>query len=95
MATYVLPQVLVFQEFNIVPTADLRQLNAFIAGGHAYLSRLSESDEKALAYIGIYDDTGVAVLLMAKRVFRTRGQVSQLVARLTQLTRSWELTALC
>ena len=60
MATYVLPQVLVFQEFNIVPTADLRQLNAFIAGGHAYLSRLSESDEKALAYIGIYDDTGVA-----------------------------------
>lgn len=60
MATYVLPQVLVFQEFNIVPTADVRQLNAFITGGHAHLSRLSESDEKSLAYIGIYDDTGVA-----------------------------------
>lgn len=60
MATYVLPQVLVFQEFNIVPTADLRQLNAFITGGHAHLSRLSDATEKAAAYLGVYDSTGVA-----------------------------------
>lgn len=56
MATYVLPQVLVFQEFDLVPQAEVQDLPAFITGGHAYLSRCDIADEKALALLGTYDD---------------------------------------
>ena len=46
MATYVLPQVLVFQDFTIQPAVAANPLSAHIAGGHAYLVRESESDER-------------------------------------------------
>lgn len=58
MATYVLPQVLVFQEFELAAEVDSQPLNAFIFGGHAFLLRYSDADEKALAYLGQYDNVG-------------------------------------
>ena len=61
MATYVLPQVRVFQEFNIAAEADIRDLFAFITGGHAYLLRCDVADEKALAGLGEYDDVGTLI----------------------------------
>ena len=44
-STYVVPQVLVFQEFNLIPQANLQQLCAHIAGGHAWLVRHSQTQE--------------------------------------------------
>jgi hypothetical protein len=41
MSSYVKPQVLVFQEFNIVPTEITEPLRAHIAGPHAMLHRYS------------------------------------------------------
>ena len=61
MATYVLPQVLVFQDFNIRPAAEIRDLNALITGPHAELFRCSEADEKALVGLGTYDHVGANV----------------------------------
>lgn len=58
MAVYVRPQVLVFQEFNIATEADIRDLPAFIFGGHAYLLRYSETDEKEDGFLGQYDPIG-------------------------------------
>lgn len=55
MATYVLPQVLVFQDFQIVPAAVANPLHAHIAGPHAYLLRFSDEDEKPLGQLGFYD----------------------------------------
>lgn len=54
---YVIPQVLVYQEFNLTAQAVLPNLNAHISGGHAYLARYAEADEKATALLGYYDDT--------------------------------------
>jgi len=56
MATYVLPQVLVFQDFNVVPVTAANPLSAHIAGGHAHLVRQSQSDERALGRLGFYDN---------------------------------------
>jgi len=56
MATYVVPQVLVFQELELVPAADIRPQPAFIAGGHAFLLRYDEADEKEDGLAGYYDD---------------------------------------
>ena len=56
MSQYVVPQVLVFQEFNLIPQATLRQLCAHIAGGHAWLVRHSESTEKEIGNLGYYAD---------------------------------------
>jgi hypothetical protein len=61
MSSYVLPQVRVFQDFETAVEADVRDLNAFICGGHAYLVRLAEADEKALGYLGVYDHVGSLV----------------------------------
>ncbi len=55
MANYVVPQVLVFQEFNLVPATNIRPLPAFISGGHAHLVRYSDSDEKPNGLLGYYD----------------------------------------
>lgn len=56
MATnYIVPQVLVFQEFQLVPTSTLRPLPAHIAGPHAFLRRYAEDDERELAKLGFYD----------------------------------------
>lgn len=59
--TYVLPQVLVYQEFDRLPQVTIQPLNAFIFGGHAFLSRYSVADEKAAAYLGVYDYDGTLI----------------------------------
>jgi len=56
MATYVLPQVLVFQEFNIVPAAVANPLRSHITGPHAQLLRYNETDEQAKGFLGYYDN---------------------------------------
>jgi hypothetical protein len=52
---YVLPQVLVFQEFTQLPTAITEPLRAHISGGNAELFRYDESDEKTQILLGAYD----------------------------------------
>jgi len=52
---YVLPQVAVFQEFNIAPVAAAAPRSAHITGGHAKLFRYSNSDEKTVINLGEYD----------------------------------------
>lgn len=53
--SYVVPQVLVFQELQLVPVADLPPLPAHISGGHADLIRYDEEDEKADGLLGYYE----------------------------------------
>jgi hypothetical protein len=55
MSSYVKPQVLVFQEFAIVPTEITEPLRAHISGPHAELHRYSDSDEKPFCRLGSYD----------------------------------------
>lgn len=55
MPTYVLPQVLVFQDFKTVPTAVANPLRAHIGGPHAKLIRYAETDERASGLLGFYD----------------------------------------
>jgi len=55
MPTYVVPQVLVFQEIDLVSAATLQPLPAHIAGGHAQLIRYSETDEREDGALGQYD----------------------------------------
>jgi hypothetical protein len=51
---YVKPQVLVFQEFSIVPTEITEPLRAHISGPHAVLHRYSDADEKGQSRLGAY-----------------------------------------
>ena len=53
--SYVLPQVQVFQEFQVIPTAVVANLNAFVFGPNYQLFRYAEADEKADIGIGSYD----------------------------------------
>lgn len=55
MSSYVKPQVLVFQEFRIVPTEITEPLRAHIAGPHAVLHRYSNTDEKKHTLLGAYN----------------------------------------
>lgn len=55
MATYVLPQVLVFQEFTTVPAAVANPLRAHISGPHAALIRYADEDERPNGRLGYYD----------------------------------------
>lgn len=55
MATYVLPQVLVFQDFSVQPTAVANPLRAHISGPHAQLIRYDEDDERDDGLLGTYD----------------------------------------
>jgi len=55
LATYVLPQTQVFQDFTLAATANANPLRAFIAGPHAYLLRYAEDDERAKGLLGYYD----------------------------------------
>lgn len=57
MATYVLPQVLVFQDFTTQPAVAANPLSAHIAGGHAFLVRESDDDERENGDLGLYDNT--------------------------------------
>jgi hypothetical protein len=52
---YILPQVLVFQEFDLVPAAGPNALLAHISGAHAFLLRYAVPDEKILGFLGAYD----------------------------------------
>lgn len=52
---YVKPQVLVFQEFTIVPAEITEPLRAHISGPNAVLHRYSVAAEKALIRLGAYD----------------------------------------
>lgn len=54
---YVLPQVTVFQEFNVAAASAASPRNAHITGGHAQLFRYSNSDEKTVINLGEYDET--------------------------------------
>ena len=64
---YVLPQVTVFQEFNIAPAATAAPISAHIAGGHAKLFRYSNSDEKTVINLGEYDYVSDAVYSWPER----------------------------
>jgi hypothetical protein len=55
MAAYIKPSVLVYQEYQAVPTAITAPMRAHISGGHAKLHRYSQADEKANINIGAYD----------------------------------------
>jgi exosome complex RNA-binding protein Csl4 len=55
MATYVLPQVQVFQDFQVTPSVAANPLRAHISGGHAYLVRYSDADEQLEGRLGHYD----------------------------------------
>lgn len=55
MSSYVKPQVLVFQEFSIVPTEITEPLRAHIAGPHAMLHRYNVLAEKNAARLGLYN----------------------------------------
>ena len=55
MATYVLPQVQVFQAFQATPAANANPLNAHISGPHAYLLRYAEENERSKGLLGYYD----------------------------------------
>lgn len=56
MATYVLPQVLVFQDLTSQPAVAANPLSAHISGGHAYLVREDESTEREFGNLGLYDN---------------------------------------
>jgi hypothetical protein len=56
MATYVLPQVLVYQDFTSQPAVAANPLCAHISGGHAHLVRQSQSDERDDGRLGLYDN---------------------------------------
>ena len=55
MSSYVKPQVLVFQEFRIIPTEITEPLRAHIAGPHAILHRYNNGTEKQAIALGAYD----------------------------------------
>ena len=69
---YVKPQVLVFQEFSIVPTEITEPLRAHISGPHAMLHRYSNSDEKKLSRLGAYDPTSDHCYLWPGRIAGSR-----------------------
>ena len=52
---YIIPQVLVFQEFQLAPQPLEEPLRAHVSGGNAELFRFDDADEKLLAALGPYD----------------------------------------
>jgi hypothetical protein len=67
MATYVLPQVLVYQDFTITATAAANPLSAFISGGHAQLIRYSDADERPLGLLDYYEESTATAFLWPNR----------------------------
>jgi hypothetical protein len=67
MATYVLPQVLVFQDFTVQPAVAANPLSAHIAGGNAFLVRYDDSDEQSLGDLGLYDNSSDSANLWPNR----------------------------
>lgn len=56
MATSVLPQVRVFQEFSVVPAAVANPLRSHVSGPHAKLIRYAETGERNSGRLGYYDN---------------------------------------
>ncbi len=56
MATYIIPQVTVFQDFNVAPVSNANPLRAHITGAHAQLIRFSDEDERQKGELDYYDD---------------------------------------
>ncbi len=52
---YVLPQPLIFQEFDLAIAANNRKMTALIAAPHAFLVRYDQADEQAQGSLGYYD----------------------------------------
>jgi hypothetical protein len=69
---YVKPQVLVFQEFTIVPTEITEPLRAHISGPHAILHRHSDPDEKPFCKLGVYDRLNDTCYLWPQRLAGSR-----------------------
>jgi hypothetical protein len=65
---YVKPQVLVFQEFSIIPTEITEPLRAHISGPHAMLHRYSNATEKANSRLGAYNPAADTCYLWPQRV---------------------------
>lgn len=55
MATIAKPQVLVFQEYSLIPSEIADPLRAHISGPNGDLHRYTDSDEKPLINVGAYD----------------------------------------
>lgn len=55
MAAYIIPQVQVFQDFRRAPQSVVNPRNAHISGGHAFLVRFTDEDERELGLLGLYD----------------------------------------
>ena len=55
MSTYVVPQVLVFQDFRLTPRFQDVDLSAHISGPHAALVRFSEPSEREVGSLAWYD----------------------------------------
>ena len=55
MATIAKPQVLVFQEFSIIPSEIADPLRAHVSGPNGGLHRYDDDDEKPLINVGAYD----------------------------------------
>ena len=72
MTSYVKPQVLVFQQFRILPTEITEPLRAHISGPHAILHRYTDSDEKPLTLLGEYDRTQDNCYLWPQRLAGSR-----------------------
>src|SRR5262245_42323884 len=53
--TYVVPQTRVFNEQSVRPVASDIAPRAIVIGGHAFLTRFSEAEEKLLGRLGLYD----------------------------------------
>jgi hypothetical protein len=69
---YVKPQVLVFQEFTIVPTEITEPLRAHISGPNAILHRHSDPDEKPFCKLGVYDRLNDSCYLWPQRLAGSR-----------------------
>ena len=52
---YVIPQAVVYQELQTVPSELTDALRPHVSGGHAFLTRYAETDEKILGALGSYD----------------------------------------
>lgn len=61
MPTYVLPQPLVFQEFQRNVAVEFRRLHAFLFGPLAQVLRYDDADEKPLILLGTYDHVGTLI----------------------------------
>lgn len=57
VSVYVVPQTLIYEDFNLIPQASSQPQPAHISGGHAYLQRYDVADEKNSGLLGTYDPT--------------------------------------